>query len=189
MFRKDLHHTASQATVGPAMLLAMLLAVALAGGMASAQDILASPLGLLGGTWKIASSEPTPWPHESSWEVPAQIKQLVGATVVLRADRIDGPRQLACSGPHYKIEQYSVGMLFQGTLAEKGDPKTTPDQAATALGLTQRPIPSLTTGCASEIEFHIIDGDHMLFGLDNRVYRMVRVIAAARTVAPVKAKP
>jgi len=147
----------------------VLLAMAFAmSGRATAQDRYA-------GAWKIASSEPAPWPHKPEWEVPKEIKQLVGATVVFKADRIVGPVPLACKGPHYKIEQYGADMLFQGTLAENGDKKTTPDQAATALGFAKRPIPSITTGCASEIEFHVIDDDHMLFGLNNRVYRMTRV--------------
>jgi len=147
------------------VLLASVLALT---GNACAQDRYA-------GTWKIASSEPAPWPHEASWEVPKEIKQLVGATVVFKADRIVGPVPLACKGPHYEIVQYGADMLFQGTLEEKGDKKNTSDKAATALGFTKRPIPSITTGCASEIEFHVIDDDHMLFGLNNRVYRMTRV--------------
>ena len=137
-----------------------------------------------GGSWKIASSEPAPWPHDASWEAPKEIKQLVGATVVFKADRIVGPVPLACKGPHYQIVQYGADMLFQGSLEEKGDKKSTPDKAATALGFAKRPIPSITTGCASEIEFHVIDDDHMLFGLNNRVYRMTRT-----SPAPTKGKP
>jgi len=156
----------------------LLLACALAlSGNASAQERYA-------GAWKIASSEPAPWPHEASWEVPKEIKQLVGATVVFKADRIVGPVPLACKGPHYEIVQYGADMLFQGSLEEKGDKKTTPDKAATALGFAKRPIPSITTGCASEIEFHVIDDDHMLFGLNNRVYRMTRT-----SPTPAKGKP
>ena len=171
--RTDLRHSACALA-----LVAAMLPLAAAG----AQDRYA-------GNWKIASSEPAPWPHEASWEVPKEIKRLVGATVVIKADRIEGPTPLACKGPHYEVVQYGVDMLFQGTLAEKGDPKTTPEKAATALGFTKRPIPSLTTGCASEIEFHAIDDDHLLFGLNNRVYRMVRPSAAPKAAAPAKKQP
>jgi hypothetical protein len=144
---------------------------------ASAQDRYA-------GAWKIASSEPVPWPHKADWLVPKEIKRLVGATVVFKSDRIEGPTPLACKGPHYEIKQYAADMLFQGALEEYGDKKTTPDKATTALGFAKRPIPSITTGCASEIEFHVIDDDHMLFGLNNSVYRMTRV-----PPAPTKSKP
>ncbi|HTA65964.1 MAG TPA: hypothetical protein VK753_10710 [Xanthomonadaceae bacterium] len=152
---------------------ALLASVALvACGTASAQDHYA-------GTWTIASSEPAPWPHKADEEDPKEIKRLVGTTVVFKADRIAGPVPVACKGPHYKIEQYGADMLFQGSLEENGDPKTTPDKAATALGFARRPIPSITTGCASELEFHVIDDDHMLFGLNNRVYRMTRAKTAS----------
>ncbi len=140
------------------------------------------------GAWRIEKSEPAPWSHEVSWEVPKEITRLVGATVVFKTDRIDGPSPLACRKPHYQIVQYGADMLFQGTLAEKGDSNTTPEKAATALGFAKRPIPSITTGCASEIEFHVIDDDHVLFGLNNRVYRMVRASNSAKA-APAKTKP
>ena len=157
-----------------AMLLTATFAVS---GLAMAQDRYA-------GAWKIASSEPVPWPHKAEWLVPKEIKRLVGSTVVFKADRIEGPTPLACKGPHYEIVQYGADMLFQGSLEEYGDKKTTPDKAATQLGFTKRPIPSITTGCASEIEFHIIDDDHMLFGLNNSVYRMTRTMPApAKTAA------
>jgi hypothetical protein len=131
------------------------------------------------GTWKIASSEPVPWPHKAEWLDPKEIKRLTGATVEFKSDRISGPTPLACKGPHYEIKQYGADMLFQGSLEEYGDKKTTPDKAATALGFTKRPIPSIVTGCASEIEFHVLDDDHMLFGLNNSIYRMTRVTAAS----------
>ena len=135
------------------------------------------------GTWKIASSEPAPWPHGADVEVPKEIAHLTGATVAITSKGIDGPSPLACKGPHYKIRQDGPDMLFQGTLEEQGDKKSTPDKTATALGFTKRPIPTLETGCASEIEFHAIDDDHLLFGLNNRVYRMVRVKPAAAKAA------
>ena len=164
-----------------AAILLLACALAISAGSA-AQDRYA-------GAWKIASSEPVPWPHKSEWEVPKEIKQLVGATVVFKADRIVGPVPLACKGPHYEIVQYGADMLFQGSLEEYGDKKTTPDKAATALGFAKRPIPSITTGCASEIEFHVIDDDHMLFGLNNRVYRMTRIPPSTNAAAPTKGKP
>lgn len=166
-------------------------------GMGMAQDwvdiegILQPPTTALsvqadGGIWKIDSSEPAPWPHDASWEVPSEVKRLVGTRVFFKADRIEGPAPLACKGAHYEIKQYAADMLFQGTLAEKGDPKTTPEKTAAALGFGKSPIPTLVTGCASEIEFHVMNYDHMLFGLNNRVYRMVRNY---RFAARAKAKP
>jgi len=49
---------------------------------------------------------------------------------------------------------------------------------------------TLLIGCASEIEFHVMDYDHMLFGLNNRVYRMMRNYRNEhKAAAPAKAKP
>ncbi|HEY2345092.1 MAG TPA: hypothetical protein VGH80_04330 [Xanthomonadaceae bacterium] len=126
------------------------------------------------GIWTIASSEPAPWTHDPVDEVPKEIRQLTGAKVTIRVDRIDGPHQVACKHPHYEIRMDGADMLFQGSLEEYGDKNTTPDKAATALGFARRPIATLVTGCANEMEFHAIDDDHLLFGLNNRVYRMTR---------------
>ena len=135
------------------------------------------------GTWKIAASEPAPWPHAADQEVPAEIRQLTGAAVTIRADRIDGPKQLACKHPRYIFRKDGAEMLFQGALEEYGDKKTTPDQAATKLGFKARPITTIETGCENEMEFHAIDDDHLVFGLNNRVYRMVRPSTNPRAAA------
>jgi len=140
------------------------------------------------GTWTIASSEPAPWPHEAGAEVPKEIAKLTGATVALKADRIEGPRELACRKPHYKLRQDGAEMLFQGALAEYGDRKTTPEQAATKLGFSARPITTIETGCANELEFHAIDGGHLVFGLNNRVYRLVRAKPAAGPASPASSR-
>src|SRR5262249_52358295 len=104
---------------------------------------------------------------------------LTGATVEFRADRVTGPDPLACKGPHYAIKKYQADELFQGALAEMGDPATSPDKLADKLGFGKRPVTSLETGCASEIDFHMIDADHALFALNNSIYHLVRGKAAA----------
>ncbi|HET7065390.1 MAG TPA: hypothetical protein VFI49_14055 [Rudaea sp.] len=110
-----------------------------------------------------------------------EIKRLIGTTVEFKANAITGPAPLACKGPHYEIKQYDADMLFQGALAEYGDPATTPDKLADKIGFSKRPVASLVTGCASEIEFHAIDGDHAVFALNNSLFRMVRAKDAAAT--------
>src|SRR6185369_3103627 len=110
-----------------------------------------------------------------------EIKRLSGTIFEFKANAIAGPRPLGCTGPHYEIKQYEADMLFQGALAEYGDPSTTPDKLADKIGFGKRPIASLVTGCASEIEFHAIDADHVVFALNNSIYRMSRTPAAAAT--------
>ena len=60
------------------------------------------------------------------------------------------------------------------------------DKVAQALGFATRPIDSLVTGCASEIEFHAIDADHAVFALNNSLFRMTRI---ARDKPAAKTKP
>jgi len=138
---------------------------------ASAQESFA-------GAWKIVKSEPAPWVKAADVLDAKEIKRLVGASVEFSAKAIKGPAPIACKGPHYEIKQYEADMLFQGALAEYGDPATTPDKMANTIGFGNRPIASLVTGCASELEFHAIDADHAVFALNNSLYRMSRVAAA-----------
>jgi hypothetical protein len=135
------------------------------------------------GSWKIEKSEPAPWAKTADVLDAREIKRLAGATVEFKANSITGPRPLACKGPHYEIKQYQADEVFQGALAEYGDPSTTPDNTADRIGFPKRPIASLVTGCASEIEFHAIDADHAVFALNNSVYRMTRTPAADKPAA------
>jgi hypothetical protein len=137
---------------------------------ATAQDRFA-------GAWKIERSEPAPWVRTPDMTEAAEIKRLTGAAIEFKADRINGPEPLACRKPNYEIKKYQADELFQGALAEMGDPATSPDKLADKIGFGKRPIPSLVTGCASEIEFHALDNDHLMFALNNSLYRMVRASA------------
>ena len=129
------------------------------------------------GTWKIEKTEPAPWVQTPDVTDAAEIKRLAGARIHFRADRIDGPGPLACKGPHYTTRQVQADQLFQGALAELGDPATNPDKVADKLGFGKRPIASLQTGCASGIDFHMLDADHLMFALNNTLYRMTRSAA------------
>jgi len=131
------------------------------------------------GAWKIEKSEPAPWAKTSDMLDARETKRLMGATVEFQANAIKGPAPLACKGPHYELKQYGADMLFQGALAEYGDPSTTPDKLAAGLGFSKVPIASLVSGCASEIEFHAVDADHIVFALNNSIYRLSRAAPAA----------
>jgi hypothetical protein len=141
--------------------------------MALAQDSFS-------GFWKIEKIEPAPWAKTADMLDAKEVKRLTGAAVEFKANAIGGPAPLACKGPHYEIKQYQADDVFQGALAEYGDPSTTPDKVADKIGFGKRPIASLVTGCASEIEFHAIDADHLVFALNNSLYRMTRTPAAGK---------
>jgi hypothetical protein len=67
-------------------------------------------------------------------------------------------------------------MLFQGSLAEP-DRAGKPRDAATlarGLGMTSATVATLEVGC-SEVEFHALAPDVLVFGLDNRVYTVRRI--------------
>jgi hypothetical protein len=130
------------------------------------------------GTWKIEKSEPAPWAKTPDMLDAKEVKRFVGASLEFKSNAISGPAPLACKDPHYAIKQYDADMLFQGALAEYGDPSTTPDKMAEKIGFAKRPVTSLETGC--EIDFHATDADHLVFALNNSLYRMTRTNAAGK---------
>ncbi len=132
------------------------------------------------GAWKIEKSEPAPWVDKPGLIEKNEVKNLVGARVEIAKDHIDGPEPLACKMPHYEISRNRAEGLFEGGLGEIADSKITADDIATKLGFKQRPIPSLVTGCPIEIEYHAIDDDHLIFALNNSLYRMTRTHAASK---------
>ena len=119
------------------------------------------------GVWTVTTSEPAPWSEPKEKPVASDLKALIGHTVTFWTDRIDAPPPLGCKKPHYAIKQYSPDMLFQGGL-------TDPGKQATALGFTDKTIPTIETGCDGAIDFHFVNAGTALFGLNNRVYRMER---------------
>ena len=147
------------------------IAALLSAGHATAQEAFS-------GSWKIEKSEPAPWAKAPDMLDAKEIERLVGAPVEFESNAITGPQPLACKGPHYAIKQYGADMLFQGALAEYGDPSTTPDKMAEKVGFAKRPVTSLETGC--EIDFHATDADHLVFALNNSLYRMTRTNAAGK---------
>jgi hypothetical protein len=130
------------------------------------------------GSWKIEKSEPAPWAKTADMLDAGEIRRLVGGTVEFKAAAISGPAPLACKGPHYEVARRQADEIFQGALAEYGDPSTTPDRLADRIGFGKRPIVSLATGCAADIEFHALDADHAIFALNNSLYRLTRTKAA-----------
>src|ERR1035438_5567448 len=66
------------------------------------------------GTWKIDSAVVAPWWTERTKPDAAEMTALVGKTFVVTSTGISGPRQVACKGPKYKVEEYPADMLFQG---------------------------------------------------------------------------
>jgi hypothetical protein len=140
--------------------------------------------GFFAGPWKIAKSEPAPWVKSSDVIDKSDIERLVGARVQMHSDRIDGPAPLSCTHPRYEVKSVPAEGLFEGGLAEMSDPSTTPDKLAERIGFGKRPIITINPNCASEIEYHAIDDNHLIFALNNSLYRLMRASAT-----PAKSKP
>ena len=118
------------------------------------------------GKWTITTSQPAPWSGPGDKPVESDLKALIGHDVTFLKDRIDAPSPLRCRKPHYEITAYTPDMLFQGSL-------TDPDKQANALGYGKSII-TLETGCEGAFDFHFMNDDSAMFGLNNRLYRLER---------------
>ena len=117
------------------------------------------------GDWTIVSTQMAPWALPDDKPVASDIKALMGKTVTFASKSIRAPQPLGCNGVKYKVDTYTPDLLFEGGL-------TSPDKQAAALGFHDKAIPTLIPGC--EIEFHFLDANTALFGLNNNIYRMQR---------------
>jgi hypothetical protein len=124
------------------------------------------------GTWKIDSAVVAPWANPQLRQDPAEMKSLVGKTVVIKGNEITGPRAVACKGPKYQVKDYPADMLFQGAFDEmrRRDKSVNPVKVAEKLGFRGSKWKTLETGCANELELHFIDPNTTTFGLNNYVY-------------------
>ncbi len=124
------------------------------------------------GTWKIDSAVQAPWAHVPYAADAAEMKGLVGKTVIFKPGEIVGPRQVGCRGPRYQIKDYPADMLFQGAFGEmhRRDPTVDPGKLAAKLGFKGASWKTVETGCATELDFHFLDPTTTTFGLNNYVY-------------------
>ena len=126
------------------------------------------------GTWKITGVVAAPWFDPEQKPDPAELKSLVGKTVVFQPKAIVGPRQVACKGPNYQVKDYPADMLFQGAFGEmhSRDKSVDPEKVAAAVGFHGHSWKTLETGCATELDFHFADPTTAAFGLNNYVYTL-----------------
>ena len=131
------------------------------------------------GSWKITSAAVAPWQEGRPYRDDlAEMKSLVGKTVVIQAKAIIGPRPVACKGPRYQVKDYPADMLFQGAFGEMHtrdksvDPVKLADKLGfrgSASGMTWK---TLETGCGNELDYHFLDPGTAAFGLNNYVYTL-----------------
>lgn len=129
------------------------------------------------GQWKITEVVPGPWIKSEAELFPDEIKSLVGKTITLKADAIEGPGGFPCKGPRYEVMEGGPDMLFQGAFGEMNaqDPVQDPQKLAEKVGFTGTRYRTVLTGCEFAMDFSIgADNDTMMFALDNSVYVMKR---------------
>jgi hypothetical protein len=145
-----------------------LFILVLLGAAVGAAPAYAGSAGAFAGTWTVSGAASAPWadpknPMPDNGERAA----IVGHTITIGAKAITGPRQVACSDPHYEIKTYTTDMLFQSTLKN-------PAKDASALGFKGKTSKALETGCEIEIDWHMNDAGQLEFGLNDTVYTLTK---------------
>ena len=126
------------------------------------------------GTWKIDSAVVAPWADPLHKDDAAEMKTLVGKTVIFKLHEIVGPRQVACKTPNYHLKDYPADMLFQGEFGEmhRRDASADPVKIAGGLGFQGSSWKTLETGCGNELDYHFLNPTTAAFGLNNYVYTL-----------------
>jgi hypothetical protein len=126
------------------------------------------------GTWTIEKAEIASWADPKIWADETEAKKLIGQTVAFGARSVEAPPPLYCTRPVYTVRDMPPEGLFEGGLSVPDYAGRPQDAKALAvrLGLTAATAPTLET--CTEIQFHRISDDTMVFALDNRIYTMKR---------------
>jgi hypothetical protein len=132
----------------------------------------------LAGPWLITGSQMAPWAEPTQPPKSPESRRLAGKRVLFTAQRVIGPKPLGCNKPKYKVDVRGPEGVFEGMLAEPRNGRPTGSAAAletaSSLGFdTPEAITTIDAGC-TEIQFHALHRGVMVFGLNNRVYTMVR---------------
>src|SRR5688572_33377160 len=90
------------------------------------------------GQWKITEAVPGPWIKSDAELFPDEIKSLVGKTITLKADAIEGPLGFPCKDPKYEVIEGGPDMLFQGAFGQMQSEDAThdPQKLAEKVGFT-----------------------------------------------------
>jgi hypothetical protein len=148
---------------------AWLAAITLSLGVAAARPAAAEdwqPLEL----WRIETGRVAPWAPPGTRIDPAY----QGQEVRFEAARLVAPHPLACAGATYEWIVGGPEGLFEGNLPAPAAP------AARRLGLDDKAVATLRVSCANAgFDFHRTSGGELLLGLDNVVWTLRPIRAAA----------
>ncbi len=112
--------------------------------------------------WRISRAVAAPWAPAT----PASrtTRTWVGRSVTFQRDSVSGPGALRCGHAVLEATLYPAESLFQGSLPAPAA------ASAQTLGITRSPLPGIGLTCDTGVfEFHRVDADTLLLGLDNQV--------------------
>ena len=127
--------------------------------------------------WKITEAAKAPWTKSDAELDQNEMKTLVGKTITLKTDAVDGPGSFPCKGPQYEVMTGGPDMLFQGMFGQMHDesPSNDPQKLAEQVGFAGTQYRSVITGCEYEVDFSFgADNDTAKFALNNAVYTLKR---------------
>jgi len=129
------------------------------------------------GKWQITEAVKAPWAKSDAELDAAEMKDLVGKTITLKADAVEGPGSFPCKGPKYEVMEGGPDMLFQGMFGQMHDENAAndPQQLAEQVGFAGTHYRTVITGCEYEVDFSFgADNDTAKFALNNAVYTLKR---------------
>ena len=129
------------------------------------------------GRYKITQVVKAPWGKSDAELDPAEMKALVGQTITLKSDSVEGPGSFPCKGPKYEVLEGGPDMLFQGMFGQMHDENASndPQKLAEQIGFAGTQYRTVITGCEYEVDFSFgTDNDTARFALNNAVYTLKR---------------
>src|SRR4051812_42515984 len=129
------------------------------------------------GQWKITEVAKAPWAKSDAELDQGEMQALVGKTITLKADAVDGPGSFPCKGPHYELMQGGPDMLFQGMFGQMHEESASndPQKLAEQAGFAGTQYRTVITGCEYAVDFSFgADKDTGKFALNNAIYTLKR---------------
>jgi|AraplaMF_Col_mMF_1032025.scaffolds.fasta_scaffold00035_78 hypothetical protein len=129
------------------------------------------------GQYKITEVVKAPWAKSDAELAPDEMKALVGQTITLKSDSVEGPGSFPCKGPKYEVLEGGPEMLFQGMFGQMHDESASndPQKLAEQVGFSGAQYRTVITGCEYEVDFSFgADNDTAKFALNNAVYTLKR---------------